>query len=382
MNKRLSILILVILAFTLPQMLSGLAEENSATENIESGDYLYNILPDNSAMITNYYGNTGEFEDWGTPSSPVSELTLPAILDGYPVSTIGYMVFYEDEYLTKVIIPEGVTIIEDEAFCDCPKLSSISLPDSLLEIRNNPFSGCLALTEIIVSHDHPVFGVYDGALYSKSDMRLVCFYKVGKSKEFHVPRGTLIIGDEAFRGNEQLRKVEIPDTITRIGSGAFEYCVKLENIAIPDSVTEIGNNPFIGCSQLKLSVSKNHPTLGLKDGILFSMPDRRLVYCPDSFKATEYAVPEGTEIIGAYALGECSIERIILPDGVKQIREGAFASVNGLVSVVVPASVETIEEGAFYDFFGGGDCCVTVEPGSYAESYCRQHEMKYVYPEQ
>jgi len=377
MEKRVFTSTFILLLLLLVLMPYGLAEEESSIVNIESGDYLYNILPDNSAMITNYYGNVGEFEDWGTPSSPVSELTLPATLDGHPVSTIGYMVFYEDEYLTKVIIPEGVTIIEDEAFYDCPKLSSISLPDSLLEIRNNPFSGCLALTEIIVSPDHQAFGVYDGALYSKSDMRLVCFYKIGKSKEFRVPSGTLIIGDETFRGNERLRKVEIPDTVTRIGSGAFGYCVKLENIAIPDSVTEIGDNPFIGCRQLKLSVSKNHPTLGLKDGILFSTPDRRLVYCPDSIKATEYAVPEGTEIIGAYAFGECSIERIILPDGVKQIGEGAFASVIGLTSVVVPASVETIEEGAFYDFFGGGDCCVIVEPGSYAENYCQTNNLKY-----
>jgi len=54
-----------------------------------------------------------------------------------------------------------------------------------------------------------------------------------------------------------------------------------ENVSIPGSVTEIGTNPFADCDRLtKIKIAKNHPYLGMKDGVLFSKPDRRLITFP------------------------------------------------------------------------------------------------------
>lgn len=57
------------------------------------------------------------------------------------------------------------------------------------------------------------------------------------------------IGTNAFNGCKNLKKVTIPNSITKIGNGAFLYS-GIENIDIPNSVTSIGESVFLGCTQL------------------------------------------------------------------------------------------------------------------------------------
>ena len=44
--------------------------------------------------------------------------------------------------VTKVIIPEGVTKIEVDAFCGCKQLEEVVLPASLESIARNAFAHC------------------------------------------------------------------------------------------------------------------------------------------------------------------------------------------------------------------------------------------------
>ncbi|WP_204266931.1 leucine-rich repeat protein, partial [Citrobacter youngae] len=43
----------------------------------------------------------------------------------------------------EITIPEGVTVIGDEAFATCESLEYVSLPDSMETLHNGLFSGCL-----------------------------------------------------------------------------------------------------------------------------------------------------------------------------------------------------------------------------------------------
>ena len=53
-----------------------------------------------------------------------------------------------DKDITDVIIPDGVTTIERDAFKNCRKLKSIILPSSLREIQGYAFSDCTSLQSI------------------------------------------------------------------------------------------------------------------------------------------------------------------------------------------------------------------------------------------
>jgi hypothetical protein len=58
------------------------------------------------------------------------------------------------------------------------------------------------------------------------------------------------IGDDAFGGYYNLKKVIIPDGIKSIGCRAFSNCVSLTHVSIGEDVNYIGANAFTGCSSL------------------------------------------------------------------------------------------------------------------------------------
>jgi len=69
----------------------------------------------------------------------------------------------------------------------------------------------------------------------------------------------------------------------------------------------------------------------------------------DSRHEGEYMVPEGTEIIGMFALKSCKeITSIIIPDSVTNIMNSAFATCYALTNVVIGSGVREIGDLAFY----------------------------------
>ena len=123
------------------------------------------------------------------------------------------------------------------------------------------------------------------------------------------------IGAEAFRGNNSLARVTLPGTVTELGDYAFFYCRSLTSVTLPDSLRVVGRNPFAACESLaELSVSPDHPSLALRDGVLYSLQDRRLVACLMTREKGPCAVADGTKIIGASAFYLCdSLTGLTLP---------------------------------------------------------------------
>ena len=101
------------------------------------------------------------------------------------------------------------------------------------------FIFCKNLTEILVSPDHPYLAVVDGVLFSKPDMRLICYPEALADESYEIPQGIEEIGVSAFENCENLKSVIIPDSVTSIGDNAFEQCNALSSVIIPDGVTSI-----------------------------------------------------------------------------------------------------------------------------------------------
>ena len=91
----------------------------------------------------------------------------------------------------------------------------------MTEIGSAAFSGCTALTSIVI------------------------------------PDSVTSIGWSAFYGCTGLTKVVILDGVTSIGWRAFQGCTGLESVVIPGSVTEIDGLAFYGCTALKSVVFEN-----------------------------------------------------------------------------------------------------------------------------
>lgn len=309
MKKLLTVLLawcLVVLPCTI-----SLADENKS-EILISGDWRYMIQDDGTAAITGY--NDSE-----------KKVVVPEELDGKKVTSIrGWGSWY-----TSTV--------------------SITIPDSITSFEGNPFAECSRLNEFIVSPDHPTLAVIDGVLFCKSDKRLICFPSAIKTAYYEIPNGIKIIGESAFQSSVSLNGITIPDSVTCIEGKAFAYCENLTSITIPDSVTNIVGNPFCDCRTLdEIIVSSSHPYLEVIDGLLFSKPDKRLIYCPHTFKTQDYSIPEGTETIGDYAFYRCgNVRGVTIPDSVTYIGDSAFESSGLLNEIIIPNNVTYIGNGAF-----------------------------------
>ncbi|MBR3905117.1 MAG: leucine-rich repeat domain-containing protein, partial [Clostridia bacterium] len=380
----------------------------------QSGDYKYILLADGTAQIIDYSGSA-------------AELTVPDVLDGYSVSSIG-----------------------DSAFYSCKSLATITLSDSVTEMGINPFAYCEQLTNIQVSPDHPVFATIDGVLFNKTEKKLVCYPYGFTATEYQVPKGIRSIGDAAFFecrsltaitlpegitsigdfafygcdslagitmpegitsigdaafagcdsltgimlpegltsigdfafiGCSSLTAITLPEGLTSIGDEAFAGCNSLTAITLPDSITEMGINPFAYCEQLtNIQVSPNPPVFATIEGVLFNKTEKKLVCYPGGFTATEYQVPKGIRSIGDYAFYTCmSLTAITLPEGVTNIGDEAFYYCKSLTAITLPESMESIGTDAFADC--PKNMQFTVVRDSYAAKWCKENGLNYTYPD-
>ena len=69
---------------------------------------------------------------------------------------------------SSVTIPDGITIIEREAFIDCDKLTSVIISKSVSEIRDFAFASCPNLTKITIPENVKKIGIC--AFYCDSNL--------------------------------------------------------------------------------------------------------------------------------------------------------------------------------------------------------------------
>ena len=99
-------------------------------------DFEYEIS-DGEATITGYLGSH-------------EVVTIPNIIEGYVVRTLGDSSFRTNNFLKKVVVPNTIATIEDWVFTDSQNLKSIELADGLKTIRTWAFAGCKKLTMMII----------------------------------------------------------------------------------------------------------------------------------------------------------------------------------------------------------------------------------------
>ena len=151
----------------------------------------------------------------------------------------------------KVIIPDSVTSIGDDAFRGCDGLTSVTIPNSVTSIGNSAFSGCSGLTSVTI------------------------------------PNSVTSIGDYAFRNCSGLTSVTIPNSVTSIGGSAFSGCSGLTSVTIPNSVTSIGYWAFYGCMLQTIVCNAMNPAT------ISGGSEDRVVCGTNMYNHTQLYVPEG-----------------------------------------------------------------------------------------
>ena len=143
------------------------------------------------------------------------------------------------------------------------------------------------------------------------------------------------VGNRAFEGCGDLRKVTISEGIYKIGAYAFIGCGNLERVILPSTLENIdASNPvFEGCS--KLEITTTAPREGqedycyLHDGALYMHMGRTgreiLSWIPEK-KTGTVVIKEGTTKIAEHSICRTNVDKIVIPESVKSIDVHTFVS--------------------------------------------------------
>ncbi|MBQ7849140.1 MAG: leucine-rich repeat protein [Clostridia bacterium] len=265
--------------------------------------------------------------------------------------------FADAASLWRVVLPEGLARIEEGAFRGCSALERAEIPASVTTIGADAFRDCpraalyvdhgtaaylwaeangvTAVTpdpyaDYVTKEEHGCWGV---AGYSGPDTELTIPQEIRG--------GTItVVEEDAFRGNERLTKVVIPEGVTTIKKNAFFGCRRLTSISLPMSLRYIDAEALKDCPALtEIVVEEKHPHFMVWGGVLFtksivngSARCAVLIRCPEALPKRKYTVPKTTKAIGAWAFSGCShLTDLWLYEGVLNIHEGAFSGCEKLL---------------------------------------------------
>ena len=275
------------------------------------------------------------------------------------VERIGRESFYQCNALKEISLSEGLKVIDADAFTNSDKLRTMIIPASVTDVAESAFTDT-HLKEIIVAEDNPVFIVSGGALINTRDGVLIAYPQYAEAESCTVPEGVIRIGSLAFYRCHNLKQIVLPDGLLEIGHCAFGSCNHLTGIDIPDSVVILEDNAFSENSDLK--------QVRLPAGV---------TVIADNFGGSglsELEIPDTVTVIDRSFCAVPGLKEVIIPDSVILISKNSFAFCKNLASITIPASVTELQ----CDFIGCSDSLVIkVEPGSYAEQYCRDHKLNW-----
>ena len=182
--------------------------------------------------------------------------------------------YLNDEPVTSLIIPDGVTSIGDYAFSNCTGLTNVTIGNNVTSIGNYAFyntSWYNNQPDGLVYAGKVAYG-YKGTMPSNTSIVIkegtlgiagCAFYDCSGLTSITIPDSVTSIGSGVFSGCTGLTSITIPDSVTSIGGSAFYGCTGLTSITIPDSVTSIGGGIFYGCSRLtSVTIGNNVTSIG------------------------------------------------------------------------------------------------------------------------
>lgn len=263
-------------------------------------------------------GNVGCIE----ADNPIEKKPKASPLSDFEIAN-GVLVEYKGRS-SVVVIPYSVTSIEEGAFLDCKKLTTITIPNSVTSIGAEAFEGCSSLTSVTIGNG--VTSIDNGAFYDCTGLTSIT-----------IPDSVTSIGDGAFAGCSGLTSVIIGNGVTNIGDSTFEGCKRLVSITIPESVTSIGYNAFDDTEWF------NHQP----DGLVYigKVAYRYKGAMPSNVSIT---IKDGTLEINDYAFSDCiKLTTINIPNSVESIGAYAFDGCTGLKSITIPKGVISIGGSAF-----------------------------------
>lgn len=171
---------------------------------------------------------------------------------------------------------------------------------------------------------------------TKSSGDVVIPEKVSYNGKEYIVEG---IWDEAFRDNAKITSFTMQgNSLTSIGEYAFSKCTSLKKVSLPQSVTRIEKYAFQYCG---LESFEMPPVTYLEEGMLYNCNDLKSVTLSPSLKT----LPKHT----IYSCN--SLSELVIPEGVETLGSGCINYCSNLTTVKLPSTLTTIEDNVMFQCF-------------------------------
>ena len=289
----------------------------------------------------------------GCDKSFSGALEIPETLGGCPVTEIGEKAFRGCAGITSVTIPGCVKTVGVSAFSGCSKLTALTLEEGVETIYAGAFENCdvrcLRLPATLAMLGR-------GAFSGNRNLPYVLDYSADCSDYGAFDSSTQVISMQGWCG-ERLEWGVCGSALHILGTGAmdnyegatrggqpWEYYMKsIGTVVLHEGVTGIGSYAF-SAPELDLWRVTFPESLRSIGGHAFEGQTR----------LTTLELPDGLKTIGRSAFAGTGIEKLHIPEHVKELSPSAFADCKDLRAVWVPESVTKIGDGAFH-----GDAALT-----------------------
>lgn len=304
------------------------------------------IIPDSVTSVEDHAFSPIVLENVSCPACAIksvaySSLKKLVITSGDTLPNRG---FYWCNQLESITLPETLKTIEEEAFTGCDSLKVITLPDSVTSIGRLAFSN-RKIEEIIIPNGVTI-------------LEPQAFSFCRQLKKVILPDGIKEIGESAFSDCTSLEGIEIPKSVTKICDHAFEDC-GLKTLTIPDTVEEIHWTAFYGCNQLESITlpAFAFPVVRYTGAKIVTITGGDTIPTnKGNFNETVETIilPDTIITIEPYAFYEyVALKNLVIPKSVKNIGTRAFCHNFELGSLTYEGTMEewdAIEKGDWFDW--------------------------------
>ena len=300
------------------------AETQMVVTDGDSTELSKDVVVDKNGIVTEYKGSH-------------TEVTIPAQVNGIPVTGIKEQLFVDDFSLTKVTILADIKEIGKFTFYGCSNLKEVNLPKGLETIGQTAFGGCSQLEEIVFPEGLKTIGY-------------ASFSGCSSLKNIQIPLSVTEVTMLAFSSCTALESLTFQEGETteerKIGMSAFNKCTSLKEVVLPAGM-EIEGGAFGGCTSLTEYKVQEGSAYEIFDKCLYEKGRAKLVAYPAG-KGAEVTFPEEITAIGVRAFDGCAnLENVEIPDTVTEIGFYAFDECSGLKKVTLPKNLGSIKDGIF-----------------------------------
>jgi len=295
------------------------------------------FLPGSTGWDTNFAGLPTWSSYYATNNGTITiigyagfggAVTVPAIVHGLPVTSIGANAFAYNSSVTSVTIPGSVTNIGDGAFYLCTNLTTFFFQGSPPSTGTSVFYGITNATVYFLPDatgwsstfvGFPAWALYPFN-YTTNGGSITIIGYTGSGGAVSIPStitGLPVsrIADFAFQ-NCYMTSVTIPSSVTYLGNFAFRYDSALTNVIIPSSITRLNSEVFEGCGLSQITLPNS----------ITSMAEGVFAFCP----LTSLTIPDSVTNIGDNVFSHTSLTSITIPQSVTSIGWDIFWSCSNM----------------------------------------------------